>query len=599
MIEAQLAQEPPTSPARRVLPRQQVPTRDGVVLCTDLYFPEREGARPTILVHTPYGRQMLFLLLLAQRLTESGFCVALQDSRGRYQSGGTFSMDREETDSLDTLEWLSRQPWCSGRVGLVGISLSSLPNLIASAAEPPAGTEVSALVNIMGSVDAHRSFYRNGALIHHWALPWSTLIGRQRMGRADWAGIDWHRAFLHEPIEEAAAQTGGNEELWRKVVAHPAYEGAWQRFSALGRFAEIRAPVLHLGGWFDLLLDQTLLGYRGMVESHGGDGPLQKLLVGPWDHRTIFTSFAAGRRKTATDSDDSLLSLLEVVAAWFERWVAPCAELSAAAREVERQPDVALFVMRKRTWLGASSFPLAEAEITDWYLDSEGRANSRSGDGRLTPEKPPVVGRDRFVFDPGDPVPTVGGAVWPFDWGDLAPGPADQSRVEERSDVLIFTGAALEAELTIVGPLELELWIASTARDTDFTAKLVDVDPRGTPRVVQDGIVRARFRESIRHEEFLAPNRPHRLVIDLQATAYCFRAGHRLRLEVSSSNFPKFDRNLNTAAPLHSVRGGMVADQTVFHGGTFASRLRLPVVPPERFERLVWEPPASWRPPEG
>jgi putative CocE/NonD family hydrolase len=201
-----------------------------------------------------------------------------------------------------------------------------------------------------------------------------------------------------------------------------------------------------------------------------------------------------------------------------------------------------------------------------------------------------VAGCDRFLYDPQDPVPTIGGAIWPFSPLRLKPGQSDQSAVEERGDVLVYSGDPLPEDLTVVGPLEVELWAATSARDTDFTAKLVDVDPSGAARVVQDGVIRGRFHADPAQEGLLELHRPYRFAIDLQAVAYTFRAGHLLRLEISSSNFPKFDRNLNTAADAFSGTASMVARQTVFHGGEMASRLRLPVLPPSALEALRWHP---------
>ncbi len=565
---------------QRILFGGKVKARDGIDLATDIYLPDIDQPRPVILVRTPYGRNMPFLLRLASLLRLRGYCVVTQDSRGRYQSRGRYNQGNEESDSFDTLQWLGRQEWCNGRAALIGVSITGYPSFLV-AASPPPEVEVRALVSIMGAVDFHSMFYRGGALIHHWALPWTTMMGSRQMGRNQWLRQPWKDLLRHLPLIEAPDKTGGDTSFWRLVVSYPASTGFWEEMNALTQIDKIPVPTLHLSGWYDFMLGQTLGAYRHAGES-GTDAP-QRLVVGPWDHRTTFSSFLFGDKELEKKSS---IDLMETTVAWFDRWLEEGPRAEAACRSLDRQPPVQLYLMGEGNWLETDCFPPEETTVEDWYLTSGGRANTLAGDGRLVRERPPRMGQDGFSYDPEDPVPTVGGAIWPLG-SILKPGPSNQTEVEQRPDVLVFSSEPLAADLTVVGYLEVELWASTAARDTDFTAKLADVDPLGVPRVVQDGIQRGRFHRTASREELLDPHRPYLFGIQLEATAHTFKAGHRLRLEVSSSNFPKFDRNLNAALPTCSVTEGMVARQTIYHGGRMASRLRLPVLPAEAVAALL------------
>lgn len=558
---------PLAEPSARILTQLGVPAADGTELATDVYLPERAVAAPAVLIRTPYGRTGPLLMRLALRLAAEGWCAVLQDCRGRYGSGGSFDLLSEAGDSRAALRWLGDQPWCDGQVGLVGISISGLPNLMVAAEPPGDGARVRALVNVMGAVDYHGMCYHGGALVLHWALPWITMMGSINMGRTGWQQLDWHRVFRHLPLAEAIVETGGNAEFWRLVVEYPDYGGFWRQLTATPGLGRVQVPVLHLAGRRDFMLDQTLLAYDALTASpEAGE---QRLIIGPWDHRTVFATAGAEQRG----------GVLDQLVGWFGRWLeTETGELrTAAARSVSVHVENA-------GWLEADAFPPPSVEPRQRWLLSGGRANGAAGDGALVAEPPAALGHDAFDYDPDRPVPTVGGAVWPFPAAGLLPGDADQAEVEAREDVLVYTGEPLAEELTVVGPVELILWAATSGRDTDFTGKLVDVDPAGAARVVQDGVVRGRFREGRDRQQLLEPQTPYRFAISLGVVAHRFRAGHRLRLEVASSNFPKFDRNLNSAEPPHLATRSMVARQTVFHGGRMASRLRLPVV-----SRAAWE----------
>ena len=559
-----------TLPRQRVLPRLSTPTRDGVALCTDVFLPDTDAPAPTILIRTPYGRHAVFLQSLAVKLSRAGFAVTLQDSRGRYQSGGQFDLRHEQHDGYDTLAWLADQPWCDKRVALVGLSITGHPNFAMALDPPPADITIAALINIMGVVDLHSVFYANGALRLHWALPWCRMMSARNMGRSTWKDADWDRLFRHQPATEALDSVCDPSPLWTFALSSPVRGDRWRDVSIVDRLPELKVPVLHLSGWHDFMLDQVLRAWRAIGQSDAAE--LQRLIIGPWDHQTIFAAFNTSRPGAPRDESRSL-DLMSAVVAWLERLL----HGDAGADRREPDPRVLAYVMEDRSWVHADSFPSSATTIDEWYLDSDGRANTSAGDGRLRRDCPIDLNQDTYRFDPADPIPTIGGAIWPFPGARLAPGALDQSSLRDRGDILTFIGPPCDAPLTVLGPVHVELWAASSACDTDFTAKLVDVDPFGVARIVQDGIVRARFRDPDR-EAWLDAHRPYCFTIDVGAVGHCFKRGHRLRLDISSSNFPKFDRNLNTAAPMHASRASMVATQTVFSGGAMPSKLVLPVL---------------------
>jgi len=558
-----------TARAQRILPRLSVPTRDGVSLCTDVYLPGRDGPRPAVVFRTPYGRNAPFQMLSATRLNALGFAAVLQDCRGRYQSGGEFRVQSEVGDARDTLAWLAAQEWCDGRVGLVGFSFTSFQALRVAVEAPPSGIRITAVVNVMGIVDYHSVFYRDGAMVLHWALPWIVMMSAKHQGRSAWLELPWRQLYSTVPLAEAPRRAAGEVNgLWHTITSSPEYGEHWEDLDVRRYLPQLEVPTLHISGWYDFLLGHVLRAYTLSCQG----GAEQKLVVGPWDHRTIFGTFAAKH-------DSGEMGVLDLLLGWFRRWMGE--EGAAGTGPLEGDARAIFFVSGKNQWVQARSFPPTAAVERDLYLSSGGGANSAAGDGVLSPAPSTSLGYDWFAFDPADPVPTTGGAIWPFQAVGLTPGFLDQSAVESRPDVLVYTTPPLPEDWSVIGPVEVELWASSSAPDTDFTAKLVDVDRRGIPRILQDGIRRSRSSRSLDRAQPLPAQKPQTFRIDLEAVAHCFARGHRIRLEIASSNFPKYDRNWNGSVDPVFAQAGVVAQQTVFHGGAMPSRLRLRVVPAE------------------
>ena len=354
------------------------------------------------------------------------------------------------------------------------------------------------------------------------------------------------------------------------MLAHPSCDAFWARFDIEAKHDRFEVPAFHVTGWYDTLLTGTLRNFVGLRNRAATDTARrhQRLIVGPWTHaRPTLESTKVGDVDYGPNAGFSAQQAYEE---WFEYWLHGPAK--AGPHDRNTASPVRIFVMGENKWRDEHEWPLARAKPTAFYLHSGGSANTLSGDGTLSMTPPGEEREDRYTYDPWDPVPT--GAI-----GGYSRIPSDQRPIEARRDVLVYTTGPLERDLEVTGPLSVTLWIASSARDTDFTAKLVDVHPDGTARAINDGIVRARYRRSKAKPELLTPGEPTEITIDVGATSNVFLAGHRIRLDISSSNFPRFDRNPNTGGTFGEEGKLLRAIQTVFHDAQHPSRLVLPVIP--------------------
>jgi putative CocE/NonD family hydrolase len=357
--------------------------------------------------------------------------------------------------------------------------------------------------------------------------------------------------------------------FWKDWIRHPTYDDYWAAINVEEKWDEIAVPAFNMGGWFDLYASDTFSNFNGLRQ-HGRTPQAQqsKLIVGPWPH-ALSTSPRTG------DIDfgaNSMVDLEELELRWFDYW------LKGIDNGIVDEPPLQLFIMGINQWRDEHEWPLARTTWHKWYLHSGGSANTLLGDGHLASEPPEHQPPDHFVYDPHYPVQTIGGnnccsphiVAW---------GPHDQRPVEMRNDVLCYTSAPLEADMEVTGPIKVILYAATDAPDTDWTAKLVDVSPTGYAMNLCDGIIRARYRESLTHPTLPKPNQVHEYEIDLGVTANVFRKGHRLRVEISSSNFPRFDRNLNTGHALGTDAEMRPARQTVHHSREYPSHILLPIIP--------------------
>ncbi|MFL5846634.1 MAG: CocE/NonD family hydrolase [Solirubrobacteraceae bacterium] len=556
----------------------RVPMRDGVELAADVWRRADGEAAPVLLQRTPYNKDMAASPEIF-RMASAGYAVVVQDTRGRYASGGRFEpFANEADDGEDTIAWLVEREWCDGAVGGFGSSYVGATQWLA-AARAPAGLRAIA-PNITAS-DYHEGWtYQGGALQLGFTLTWALMflglgeVARQ-LGTRDATPGDLGAAIanadrLHELYAHAPLMTmpglDGVAEYWRDWLRHPGYDGHWSPHAPRERYEDVVAPAFNIGGWYDLFLAGTLENYRGMRARGGSEAARRpRLLIGPWAHANVTGDFP--ERAFGLPGGALLADVTGRQLRWFDH------HLRGADNGLAGEPPVRLFVLGANVWTDEQDWPLPDARDERLHLRA---------DGVLAPEAP--AGRepeDVLTYDPADPVPTVGGATFlPGLLVGANAGPRDQRAVEARADVLCFTTAPLERPVAVIGEVTLVLHAASSCPDTDFTAKLVDVHPDGRAEILCDGILRARYRDSLSAPSPLEPGRPYELHIAVGATANLFRAGHRIRLEISSSNFPRFDRNTNTGGVIaeEGPEDWRVAVNRVFHDEHRPSHLLLPRV---------------------
>ncbi len=534
----------------------QIPMRDGVRLAANVFLPPGQARLPVILERTPYGKPSApgpYLEFLTH-----GYAVVAQDVRGRYESEGLFNpLIQEPEDGSDTLDWIARQPWSDGKIGMVGGSYRGIAQWKAALTN---NRHLKAIFPVVSGYDDYRDrFYSTGGAMKLGGR----LLWMAENLKAPGYIPNFSRFVLHLPLRTAdVAATGWPSEMFRAAVAHPSFDAFWRRISVKEAIDKIRIPVFSVGGWYDNFGQSDLEAFAALRKSSGAN----RTIIGPWPHSMsyVFPNVDFG--------PDAQIPIRRLQLEWFDRW------LRGKDSELDETPPLRVFVMGANRWHEDTEWPPREARPVQFYLDSRAHANTVSGDGALSERPPRTAAVDQYVFDPTNPVPTVGGAVCCnpriFPWG-----PMDQRKVEQRKDVLVYTTRPLRHDLDVIGPVQVVLYVASSARDTDFTAKLVDVAPDGSARNLTDGILRLRYRNSLERPELARPGEVYQIQIDAGVTANVFLKGHSIRLEISSSNFPRFDRNTNTGGDIATDTRLLKASQTVFHDRDRQSRLVLLIMP--------------------
>lgn len=537
----------------------RVPMRDGVHLAANVFRPAGRGPWPVILYRTPYGKQDQHWSG-ATNMAAKGYVVVVQDCRGRGKSEGVWEpFLHEARDGFDTHEWIGHQPWCDGGIGSGG---GSYVGWTQWAAAPNASRYLKAMVPMVPFGNTYEDLaYSGGAMMLGLLMGWGEAVGGVPL---DTNQIQ--KAYAYLPLRGYADQFDKQVPYLNEWVQHPTYDEYWKRRGVDHRYAEVTVPSLNVGGWYDIFSKATLDLTTG-VRTHSRSRPArtnQFVIMGPWGHGVAVRK--VGDLDFGTEAE---LKVFSRQFDWWEYW------LKGRDKRIHEWPPYYLFVMGENQWRGENEWPLKRTRFTPFYLHSSGRANSLHGDGSLSTTRPDAERPDEFDYDGDNPVPTVGGnnIVGATD------GPRDQTQVESREDVLVFSTPPLADDVEVTGPVKLVLWAASSARDTDFTGKLVDVHPDGKPYNLCEGILRARYRRGLNQPALLKPGQPQRFEIDLWVTSNLFQRGHRIRLEVSSSNFPRFDRNPNSGRPFGTDTEMLSARQTVFHDRKHPSHLLLPVIP--------------------
>ena len=545
----------------------KIPMCDGVRLYAALYCPPKGDSFPVLLIRSPYSTQHPRYVNWAMRFAQHGYAVVMQDSRGRYESDGVWRPYIDETkDGYDTQQWIGGQPWCDGNIGTFGVSYPGFTQILPAPLRSP---YVKALVPIANQEDNYGHMRYNGVLQLQNAMNFIWL-GNRTNQNAPRNLIDWDNVYRRLPLFSALDDIG-DRPFYREVIQHSTFDAFWKSYSMKGKYGEVEVPAYFITGWYDNLVHEgfkCFTGWKSQARTPEARAKT-KLLVGPWPHNPIGTGEPFGDIGFGPNAG---MDIPGVHLRWYDQ------RLKGIDTGIDDEPPIRIFVMGKNVWRDEHEWPLARTQWQQWHLHSGGHANTVLGDGELAIDPPQDETADRFTYDPEFPVQTMGGnnccSPHIVPWG-----PYDQRPVEMRNDVLCYTSSPLEADLEVTGPIKLVLYAATEAPDTDWTGKLVDVAPDGYAKNLCDGILRARYRNSFTDPQMLEPNKVYQFEIDLGVTGNVFLKGHCIRLEISSSNFPRFDRNPNTGHPFGSDAELHPAQQTIYHTSAHPSHILLPVIP--------------------
>lgn len=556
----------------RLFMNVKVPMRDGVNLATTIYLPLEEGSYPVVLVRTAYNRVPVGGADFARR----GMAFVVQDVRGRYASEGEFyPWTSEREDGLDTLEWIANQPWCDGNIGMFGDSYLAGVQLAVAA---PGHRSLKALNPRFICLDPwQHAFYFDGvfslALVYSWLVfeVGSRSAEALLMDQFDVGGLLRQLPIL--TLDERAGH--GVVPAYRDYVTRSTRDEYWQANSWDTDLEATKSPMLLTGGWYDYYAGEAFRTWQAACREPADPqvASQHRVIIGPWTHgvngssRLGHVDFGPNSRQ----EDDSTVRWLE------------CMLRGGKAEEFQQAP-IRIFVMGVNEWHDEYEWPLARTQFTNYYLHSKGDANSLHGGGGLSTAKPADEAVDRYIYDPEYPVPTFGGnhSVGPYNPGlyELAlPGPYDQRPIERRDDVLVYTSDEMSEDTEVSGPVIMKLFARTNVPDTDWLARICDVDPGGRSINIAEGVIRARFRSrDFSKEELLEPNQVYEYTIDLQAMSNVFKKGHRIRIDITSSNFPLWDRNLNTGEHNGTSSRYQRAEQTILHDAEHPSHIILPLI---------------------
>jgi len=571
-----------------------VPMRDGIRLSIDLYFPQNAGKKlPVILVRTPYNKKKWRdreQRAVAYMFASQGFVVAVQDTRGKYESEGVFiPAGGDAEDGYDTVDWLAKQSWCNGKIGTYGCSY---PGEVQIYQAPLRHPNLTAMIPKAsgGAVDAANVLWcwKDVAFDFARSIQWIFRAGckysfKPPPGLSDseilkireffepspiyLPEVDFEELYWSLPTVDIMEKAGAPPTDWVDLVSRDFDDPWWDQFPYLSGTEKIDVPALFINSWYDPSVEEELFLFNYFQQNAISETARnnQFVIISPTEH----CSCEQATKHTivgARDVGDARLDYWDIYLKWFDYW------LKGKENGITNMPKVQYYVMGRNEWRSAEVWPLPETHFTKYYLHSDGDANTRNGKGQLSTEVPEDEPSDTFIYDPGNPVPSIGGAT-------VQPrGARDQAKVEIRNDVLVYSTPVLEKGIEITGPIKAVLYVSSTAKDTDFTAKLVDVYPDGTAYNIQEGILRARYREGFNKKVWMKKGEVYEIHINLNATSNYFKRGHKIRLQVSSSSFPQYDRNLNTGGNNYDETEWVVAENTIHHSRKFPSHIILPII---------------------
>jgi putative CocE/NonD family hydrolase len=578
-----------------------VPMRDGVRLATDIYRPKNvEGPLPVIFWRTPYNFHELrgSRLLFALSAIEQGYAFVIQNERGKFHSEGEWEiLGFPRTDGYDALSWLAEQTWSNGRVGTMGCSSSAEWQLALAATDHPAHAAMvpmasGAGIGRVGEFYEQGNWYRGG-VEQMFYLPWLYWVQNTQRPRFDeglsdddrirlasyfdlspeMPEVEWKRKLWHLPIADAMDNAKGPKGMFSEYFARKPDDPSWYEGGLYHDDEDWGVPALWLNSWYDVSIGPNLALFQH-ITANASDPQVranQFAVVAPTLHCSFFKpswELEVGDR----DVGDASFDYEGLIFDFLDRW------LKEEDNGFEKTtPKVTYFAMGENEWRDSASWPPAASRSMTFFLEGGEGANSLFGDGRLVETTSETPGSDTFTYDPTVPVPSLGGGICCIG-GTIDGGSFDQRALEARADVLVYTSDPVEKNLEVSGPVRVKLFVSSDAKDTDFTAKLIDVYPDGRAFNLDETILRVRYREGYDREVLMEEGEIYSIELSPMTTSNVFLPGHRIRLEISSSNFPRFARNLNTGGPNYDESESRVAHNTVHRSGTHASRIELTVV---------------------
>jgi hypothetical protein len=557
-----------------------VSMRDGVRLATDVYRPRGvAGALPTVLIRLPYNKAAYRGATIPARFFAShGYAVAVQDVRGKFASEGQYRVyEGDMTDWTDTFDWIGKQAWSTGRIGTYGCSYLGEGQIIAAQQRHPkhiAAIPQAAGGNI-GRVGRRREFWgsvEGGAFSISINFGWMPVFASTDKGARPMPNVELATFFRTLPVIDMTDRAGSPSWDWRNFLERSPDDPWWDKQGYITADDSVSVAALHVSSWFDMAaeaLQEAEIFRRNALNDRAKSG--QYAIISPTVH---CASEAASAQTKVGDLEvgDARLHYWETYLAWFDRW------LKGNEHAIDSLPRFQYYVVGRNEWRKSDRWPVAGMRETAFYLRSDGGANTRDGNGRLSLEAPKSERPDSFTYDPANPVPARGGSICCTGNPKDVPGSFDQSDIEQRPDVLVYTTDALRDGLELTGPMRAVVHLSSDAPDTDITIKLLDVFPDGRSMNMQEGITRVRYRDGFDRARMMSPGKVYEVPVDLHATSWYLPPGHRLRVQISSSNFPRFDRNLNTGGRNYDETKWRSAKNTVHHTSAYPSRLILPVV---------------------
>ena len=555
-----------------------MPMRDGIKLATDIYRPsDLTGPLPAILMRTPYNKTGSGAA--GNYFASHGYVVVIQDVRGKFASEGEYRIYQGDmTDWTDAFDWIGKQPWSTKRIGSFGCSYLGEQQIVAAQQRHPFhyAAIAQAAGGNLGRVGRKRSFWgsveggANAVSINFgWMPTWASVDKGQRPPPK----VDFATFLKSLPLIDMTDRAGSPSWDWRNFLERSPDDPWWDKQGYLTADDSVSVAALHVTSWFDMAseaLEERAIFMKNATNARARDG--QYMIIAPTTH-CAFQGATSQTKAGALDVGDARLHYWAIYLSWLDKW------LRGNEHAIDSLPRIQYYTIGRNAWQTSDRWPVANMRPTTFYLRSDGGANSAKGNGRLSLTAPPAAERpDTFTYDPANPVPSRGGSICCTGDPKDVPGSFDHADIEQRPDVLVYTGDVLREGLELTGPMSAVINLSSDALDTDVTVKLLDVFPDGRSMNMVEGITRARYRDSFDKPKMMTPNTVYEVPVDLHATSWYLAPGHRLRVEVSSSNFPRFDRNLNTGGKNYDETKGKIAKNSIHHSATHLSRLILPVI---------------------